>query len=277
MAHLKERVFGILDPGGEDSKIFDPFISVLIFLNVVAVILETVQTLYAKYHLIFNAFDTFSVAVFTVEYLLRLWSCTADQRFKSPVSGRLRYIVTPFAIVDLMAVLPFYLPYIFPDLRFIRSVRLFRLFRLLKLARYSDSMKTFTRVLLKKKEELAVTFFIIMILLLISSCLMYDIEHDAQPKAFADIPSAMWWGVITLATVGYGDVYPITPLGKLVGSIVVFLGLLLLAVPTGIFASGFVEELERKKQRLVCPHCGRYIDEEPDEKSKAQAESGSDS
>jgi len=148
----------------------------------------------------------------------------------------------------------------------VRALRLFRLFRVLKLARYSESIQTFVDVIRLKKEELMLMFFAILILLVISSSLMYNAEHEAQPEAFSSIPAAMWWGIVTLATVGYGDVYPITPWGKFIGSIVVILGIGLFALPTGVLASGFSEVLAQKKREhkdhFVCPHCGRYIDED---------------
>lgn len=259
---VKERIFGILDPGDEDSKYFDPFIMVLIVLNVIAVILETVDSINDQFHVLFSAFETFSVAVFTVEYLLRVWSCTVQPEYRDPVTGRLRFVVTPFAMIDLMAIFPFYAPFLLPDLRFMRSIRLFRLFRMLKLARYSEALRTFGSVLRMKREELSVALFAILILLVVSSSLMYQAEHDAQPGAFQSIPDAMWWGIVTLTTVGYGDVYPITPLGKFIGSVVVILGIGLFALPTGILASGFVEDLNNRRHRIRCPHCGRYIDEE---------------
>lgn len=266
---LKARIYGILEPGDEDSRYFDPFIMGLIVLNVIAVVLETVDWLYARYSLLFHAFEVFSVSVFTVEYILRVWSCTVDPNFKDPIFGRLRFMATPLSIVDLLAVLPFYLPVASTDLRFVRALRLFRLFRVLKLARYSESIQTFMEVLRLKREELMLMFFAILILLVISSSLMYNAEHDAQPEAFSSIPAAMWWGIVTLATVGYGDVYPITPWGKFIGSIVVILGIGLFALPTGVLASGFTEVLARRKcepisakDHFVCPHCGRYIDED---------------
>jgi len=262
----KTRIFGILEPGDEDSKYFDPFIMGLIILNVVAVVLETVDWINDRYAVIFNAFNVISVAVFTVEYILRVWSCTEDPKFKDPVSGRLRFMITPLAIIDLMAFLPFYLPFAFPELRFLRAFRLFRLFRVLKLARYSESLQTFADVLKLKKEELGLMLFAIIILLIVSSSLMYEAEHEAQPDAFSSIPAAMWWGVVTLATVGYGDMFPITPTGKLIGSIVVLLGIGLFALPTGVLAAGFSEVLQRKreakqKEGMICPHCGKRIDE----------------
>ena len=196
---LKTRIFGILEPGDEDSKYFDPFIMGLILLNVAAVVLETVDAIYTPYARLFHIFDVFSVAVFTVEYILRVWSTTVDSRYKDPVRGRLRFMITPMALVDLMAVLPFYLPFLFPEMRFMRAMRLFRLFRVLKLARYSESLQTFVDVLRLKKEELLLMLFAIMILLVISSSLMYEAENAAQPEAFVSIPAAMWWGIVTLA------------------------------------------------------------------------------
>lgn len=261
---LKTRIYGILEPGDDDSKYFDPFIMGLIVLNVAAAVLETVESIHKPYASLFSAFEIFSVAVFSVEYVLRIWSCTVNPRFKDRVQGRLRFMVTPMALVDLFVVLPFYLPFIIADLRFMRAIRLFRLFRVLKLARYSESLQTFVDVLRLKKEELILMFFAIMILLVVSSSLVYEAEHEAQPEAFASIPAAMWWGIVTLATVGYGDVYPETAWGKLIGSVVVILGIGLFALPTGVLASGFAEVLARRKeaqkmQEMRCPHCGRYI------------------
>ena len=165
------------------------------------------------------------------------------------------------ALVDLFAVLPFYLPMIFPfDLRFIRAFRLFRLFRLFKLARYSVAFKTLGRVIKLKKEELNIAVFIIFLLLIVSSSLMYFVEHNVQPNTFQSIPHALWWGVSTLTTVGYGDIYPITPIGKFLGAIIALLGIGIFALPAGIFASGFAEELaKRNKETIYCPFCGKNI------------------
>jgi len=261
---LKARIYGMLEPGDGDSKCFFYFIMGLILLNVAAVVLETVDSIYSTYDRLFQAFEVFSLGVFTIEYLLRVWTCTEDPRFKDPVRGRLRFMLTPMALIDLMVVLPFYLPFFLSDLRFMRALRLFRLFRVLKLVRYSESLQTFIDVLKLKKEELLLMFFAMMILLVISSSLMYKAENAAQPEAFASIPAAMWWSIVTLATVGYGDVYPVTNWGRFLGSIAVILGIGLFALPTGVLASGFAEVLARRKeeqkmQRMRCPHCGEYI------------------
>ena len=265
---IKERIFEILEVASADdlpSRALDIFIMILIFFNVIAVILETVKALTSQYMLLFRTFEVFSVSIFTIEYLSRLWSCTVDSRFKSPIKGRIQFAVTPFALVDLMAILPFYLPMIITlDLRSIRVIRLFRLFRLLKLARYSESLKTFGSVLKEKKEELLIAAFVVLILLVISSSVLYSVEHEAQPEVFSSIPAAMWWGVATLTTVGYGDVYPITPIGKFFGAIIAILGIGMFALPAGVLASGFAEEIQRKREeQRICPHCGKDIEERP--------------
>lgn len=260
---IKSRIFEILEkasPGDLPAKIFNIFIISLIILNVFAVILETVKSL-SPYAVVFRTFEIFSVVIFTIEYLLRLWSCTTDSSFKGKIRGRFKFAVTPLALVDLIAVLPFYLPIIFPlDLRFIRVIRLLRLFRIFKLGRYSDSLKTFGSVLRRKKEELFITVFIVAILLVVASSLMYYVECDAQPKAFSSIPAAMWWGVATLTTVGYGDIYPVTSMGKFIGAIIALLGIGMFALPAGILGSGFIEEIQKKQKEIKkCPHCGKEI------------------
>jgi voltage-gated potassium channel len=262
---LKNRIFEILDATTSDklpTRIFDVFIITLIFLNVVAVILETVKSLSSQYKPFFGTFEAFSVSVFTIEYLLRQWTCTHDNKFNSPVKGRIRFALTPLALVDLIAILPFYLPMFIPlDLRFIRALRLFRLFRLLKMARYSESLKTLGNVLKEKKEELLMAMFTTFILLIITSSLMYFVENKAQPEVFSSIPATLWWGVETLTTVGYGDVYPVTPMGKFLGAIIAILGIGTIALPVGILTSGFAKEIQRRHgKRNLCPHCGKDID-----------------
>lgn len=261
---VKTRVYKILEVASEDdttSRAFDIFIMALIFLNVVAVILETVEGLAVLYAHIFSAFETVSVVVFTVEFLLRLWVCTEGENGNS-ITKRLTFVVKPMSLIDLVAILPFYLPVMIPlDPRFLRALRLFRLFRLFKMGRYSESLQTLGNVLKAKKEEMVVTFFVISLLLVFASSTIYYVEHDAQPEAFSSIPAAMWWGVATLTTVGYGDVYPITPFGKFLGAVIALLGIGMFALPAGILASGFAEELQKKRvKERICPHCGKNID-----------------
>ncbi|HBE16547.1 MAG TPA: potassium channel protein [Cyanobacteria bacterium UBA11149] len=273
---FKQYIFEIIEGSNKNnwtSKFFHASILLLIVLNLAAFSLETVQNIWIEYQYLFSFFDIISVFIFTFEYSLRVWSCTVKPEFRHPVWGRLRFLLTPLLLIDLLAILPFYLPLFFPDLRFVRAIRLFRVFRLLKLTRYSDSLQIIFKVFFIKKEELIIAFFVWFVLLFSGSSLMYFAEHEAQSDAFPNIPAAMWWGVITLTTVGYGDVSPVTPIGKVLAGILSVLGVGILALPSGIIASGFYEELQakRKKKRhkhaIICPHCGKLIDEHPSDKS----------
>ena len=262
---IKKRTYEVLEKaavGDILSRIFDIFIMSLIFLNIIAVILETVDSIALHFLPLFRTFEIISVVIFTVEYVLRLWSCTINKKYSNSLKGRIRFALTPMAIVDLVAILPFYVPMIIPfDLRFVRVLRLIRMFRLFKVSRYSSSMKTLAAVLKAKKEELFITAFVVIILLVVFSSLMYFVENTAQPEAFSSIPAAMWWGVATLTTVGYGDVYPVTPIGKFLGALIAILGIGMFALPAGILGSGFVEEMRKKREKkVVCPHCGKPID-----------------
>ena len=262
--NLRRRAHEILQlasPGDKASRAFDVFILLLIVLNVLALVLESMRSVSERHQALFDTFEWVSVVIFSAEYLLRLWSCVAEPRYARPVRGRLRFTLTPLALVDLLAVLPFYLPFVGLDLRFIRAIRLFRLFRVAKLGRYSVALRTIGRVCSAKRHELGVTLLVLCLLLLLASCLVYFAEHEAQPEAFASIPAAMWWGVATLTTVGYGDVYPVTPLGKAIASVIAILGIGMFALPTGILGAAFVGELSgRKASPMRCPHCGRDID-----------------
>lgn len=234
----------------------------LIFFNVLSVILETEHALFFRYRPIFHWFEVVSVLIFSVEYLLRLWSCTENVRYGHPLWGRVRYVLSPMAAVDLLAIAPFYLPMLIPvDLRFLRALRLFRLFRLLKLGRYMKSLRRIRNVFVEKKEELFIAIFSVLILLVLSSSLMYFVENEAQPDKFSSIPAAMWWGIATLTTIGYGDMYPITLLGKVLGGIIAILGIGFFALPAGILASGFTGEIQKQeKKERACPHCGKAIE-----------------
>jgi len=262
---ISDFFYQVLIPDNSEkrsSRIFNIGMLFLITLNIVAVILEIEQGLYQKYQVVFNGFEVFSVTVFTIEYILRLWVCINDKKYSNPVIGRIKYAIQPLQLIDLLAILPFYLPFIGIDLRFIRALRLFRLFRLFKIGRYSQSLKTLANVIKEKKEELSITLFSGFIILLISSILMYFVEHQAQPDQFSSILDGMWWGAITLTTVGYGDIYPITFLGKILGVIIAILGIGLFAMPAGIIASGFVTELQKRKtKKRICPHCGEELEE----------------
>lgn len=246
---IKHRIFEILENDKENDKIaqyLQIFIISLILLNVVAVVLESVQALLLQYYEIFLAFEIVSVTIFSIEYIFRLWVCTENQQYQQPILGRIRYAFTPFAIIDLLAILPFFLPFLIPvDLRFMRILRLTRIFRTLKLVRYSDAFSFISRTIKREKYVIAVIFLILTISFIFASTLMYYVEYEAQPDAFSSIPHAMWWAVVTLTTVGYGDIYPITALGRVLASAIAILGIGFFALPAGIIAAGFIEEVKK--------------------------------
>jgi len=262
---LKKRLHEILEvarPGDRLSRIFDLSICGLIVLNVIAMIVETILPVGSEAQHSFKVFEASSVIIFTIEYILRVWSCTESRRYQHPFWGRLLYIFTMLALVDLLAIIPFYMPLIGIDLRFMRIIRLFRLFRIAKLGRYSNAFNLLSYVIRLKKEELVTTFFFLIVLLLMASSLMYFAEGEEQPDHFSSIPASMWWAVATLTTVGYGDVYPVTAGGRLLASVIAILGIGMFALPTGILGAGFVEAIEKRKKHektKTCPHCGRTI------------------
>ena len=260
---IKRAVFNVIDPGQTESRLSRAFnfgMLVLIFLNVLAVVLETEESIYAQFQPLFHGFELFSIVIFTAEYVLRLWVSTENVGYRSPIIGRIKYALKPSMIIDLLSFLPFYIPLGGMDLRFIRAVRLLRLFRLFKMGRYSQSLTKLANVIKSKKEELVITLFSSVVLLIIASSLMYFIEREAQPDQFGSIPKAMWWGAVTLTTVGYGDVYPVTLLGRIIGAFIAVLGIGLFALPAGIIASGFASELQKQKSEpIICPECGKEI------------------
>lgn len=252
----------MLNPSAAVSKqdrITGYFIVTLIVLNVVAVILETVDFIYTRNVYLFRTFEFLSVFIFTSEYTLRVWSCTVNPEYSEPVKGRIRYILSFGSLIDLLAILPFYLPLSTSlDLRFIRILRLIRFFRFLKLGRYTHASRFIIRVFKEKREELVMSFALTMFLIIIASSIMYFVEHDAQPDKFSSIPETMWWSVATLTTVGYGDIFPITTLGKTLTAVISIMGIGLFALPAGILASGFSEAFKKPKSGY-CPHCGKEI------------------
>ena len=269
LKNAKVKIYDVLVETDDDEtidKVVAAALIVLIVLNVFAVILETVDEYNAQFGDIFHAFEIFSVVIFSIEYLLRLWIAPLDERYSAPIWGRIRYATTPMALVDLLAILPAILPFfIATDLRIVRALRILRIFRLLKMQRYVQSLNTIDNVIRSKKEELIVTTTVIAIMLIFAGSLMYLVENEAQPEKFPDIPSSLWWGIATLTTVGYGDVFPITPAGKLLGGLIAFLGIGIFALPTGILANGFAEHIKRKGEKdwIECPNCGEKLEKEP--------------
>lgn len=244
------------------ARAVDWGIMILIAANVVVVMIETIDPIAAQYRPQFRVFEIVSVVIFTIEYAGRLWTAVEHPEYDGGVIGsRVRLATQPLLIVDLLAILPFYLAFagISAELRFLRALRLVRLLRLLKLARYSESLKSFSAVIERKKPDLAVAGFANLMLLTVSSSAMYFAEHQAQPDTFSSIPQTLWWGVITLTTVGYGNTVPVTPLGQMLGALTAILGIGLFALPASILASGFLEAARDKDK--TCPHCGEDINQ----------------
>lgn len=248
----RQRLFTLLNPSQYDdraSKLVDGSLILLILLNVVAIVLESVPAWYREWSDQFNAFELFSVVVFTIEYVLRVWSVPEDERFAEmgPVKARLRYLVTPMALIDLLAILPYYLSVLFAlDLRFLRVLRLLRVF---KLTRYFSAMGVLLEVLREESRAFGAALFVLLVIMVLASSGIYLFEHKAQPEAFGSIPAAMWWAVATLTTVGYGDVTPITVGGKIFGACITIVGIGMVALPAGILASGFSDHLLARKTR----------------------------
>ncbi|WP_346838043.1 ion transporter [Microbulbifer sp. SAOS-129_SWC] len=237
------RLFGGIDLSG---KAFSLSIQTLIVLSLVAFSIDTIPDLSSQTKDLLDKFEIFTVGVFTIEYLIRL---IAAER-------KLKFVFSFFGLVDLMAILPFYLMTGL-DLRAVRIFRLLRLVRILKLLKYSEAISRFHRALLIIKEELLLFGFVACILLYVSAVGIYYFEHQAQPQQFKSVFHCLWWAVTTLTTVGYGDMYPITAGGKLFTFLILMLGLGIVAVPTGLFASALSqarEELrnEREKMRSEC-------------------------
>ena len=269
MKNLKHRIFEIIsspDNPGKASKAFDMFIIGLIILNVITVIAETFRLpQWADIVLWYS--EIVSVIIFTIEYFLRIYISDLLYPELSPVRARLRYLRSFMAVIDLLAILPFYIPYIIPfDLRILRILRMFRLLRIFKFNRYTTALSTIAGVFKRKKHQLLSSLAVVSMLMIIAAVLMYHIENQTQPEAFDNALSAPWWAVATLTTVGYGDIYPVTILGKILSAVIALLGIGLVAVPTGIISSGFVESMEEEKnnskekdEKHFCPYCGKKI------------------
>ncbi len=261
---LKDTIYDLIRRGDHISKanrIFNHSIMILIVLNVIAMILETIPDINAHFAIPFKIFEIFSVIVFTIEYFMRIYvsdlTHPAETRFRSAM----KFILSFYGLVDLTAILPFYLPFLIKvDLRFIRILRVMRFLRILKINRYVNSINLIWTVVKEKKSELAMTGFVTFLILLIASFLMYFIEGPVQPDKFPNVLASFWWAIETLTTVGYGDSYPITGFGKFVGGLIAIMGIGLVALPTGLVSAGFMDKIGKKKHDIKrCPYCGREI------------------
>ena len=267
----KQKVHGLLHPeivGDKHwDKIINIFIIVLIILNVMAVILETVKSIHEQYSEFFYYFDLVSVVIFTIEYVLRVWSSNHEEKYKHSFWGRLKYMVSPGALIDLLAILPFFLHVFFGfgiDLRELRMLRLLRVLRLFRLTAYTQSAHMIANVFKKRARELTIGLVLVLFLIIIAACVIYFAEHEHKENSdkFTSIPATLWWAVVTLTTTGYGDMYPMTTVGKIMAGIIMLTGVAFFAIPAGILSAGFMEEFRKNRIKKThrCPSCGEHIE-----------------
>ena len=250
----QKRVFEIIEKGQANdraSRYCDLFLFTLILLNLVAVCLETVDSLYARYRSVFTAIELFSVVIFSIEYCLRIWSCAAapDGKYKGPWRKRVGYVFSFTGMIDLLAILPSIIPLLLGGVD-LRWLRILRLMRLLKFSHYSSALEDLISAVRHESRSFAATLYLLVLALLISSSLIYVAEHDVQPEHFGSIPQAMWWTVVTLTTVGYGDIVPFTVVGKLIATLTALMGVCVVALLTGIVATGFTNQVAMRRHQL---------------------------
>ncbi len=249
-SRIRHRLLEILEAGHANDRVssfFDFFIIILILTNVIGFMVQTVDSIAAEYGPGLELLNLVSVIIFTFEYMARLWVCVElpPLRHFGPWRARLKFALQPLLLVDLIAILPFYLSFLFSlDLRVLRVLRLLRFF---KLARYSPALQTLGRVMKRERRALFGAFIVMVALLLFSSTIIYFLERNAQPEVFGNIPSSAWWALATLTTVGYGDVVPLTVMGRVFGGVVMIFGLGMFALPIGIIATGFSQEINRQE------------------------------
>jgi voltage-gated potassium channel len=245
-ASARARVYALLELGdSRTGRSLNALIGILIVLNVTAVVLESVEAIDAQFGHLFQVFEIVSVIVFSIEYVGRAWASAENGRFGPGWRGRLRYMLTPMAIIDLVAIVPFYLGFLIDaDTRVLRALRLLRVF---KLTRHSTAMDMLLAVIRNEAATVASSMFVMLIIIVLAASGIYLIEREAQPDAFESIPQAMWWAAVTLTTVGYGDVVPITVVGKVFGLLITIAGVGMVALPAGILASGFSAELQKRR------------------------------
>lgn len=242
---MKEKLFTVLQIGDRSnhiSRLFDIFITITIFANIIVTFMETFEEL-SGFSSVFRIVEIVTIFIFCLEYILRIWTAGFLHPEMSPGHARLHFLFSFDGIIDFLTIVPASFLSGFVFFRMLRIARIFHLFRLN--AKY-DSFNVITTVLYEKKNQIISSLFIVLILMLASSLCMYSVEHHAQPEVFRNAFSGLWWSMSTLLTVGYGDIYPITPLGRIMAIVIAYLGVGTVAIPTGIISAGFVEQYQRK-------------------------------
>ena len=251
---FRQKVHAVVFPsdyGGTLHTMFDTFIVIWVIVSVLAVILESVHSIHYLLSLEFLILDAIAVSIFTIEYCLRLYCCVEEPQYKKAISGRLKLAKSPSAIIDLLAIAPFFLEVFLHHLFDLRFMRVFRLLRLLKLTRYTGATTSLSKVIVREWPVMAASAFIMLLLVVMTASLGYLFEHDAQPEKFENIPQSIYWAVITLASVGYGDISPITPAGRAMTIVLAFIGIGIFAIPAALLSSAFSDQLKMDRESLV--------------------------
>ena len=250
---FRQKLHALVFPseyGGQLHGLFDGFIVVWVVISVIAVILESVQSINHVLHLEFIILDTLAVGIFSLEYALRLYSCVEEPGYEKALSGRLKQAKNPSMLIDAMAILPFFLEVLLHNLLDLRFLRLFRLMRLLKLTRYTGATATLTKVIVREWPVMGASAFIMLLLVVLTASLGYLFEHEAQPDKFENIPQSIYWAVITLASVGYGDISPVTPMGRIMTIVLALMGIGIFAIPAALLSSAFTDQLRIEREKL---------------------------
>ena len=251
---FRQKVHAVIFPsayGGSLHTIFDTFIVIWVIVSVMAVILESVQGIHYLLNLEFIVLDAIAVSIFTLEYCLRMYCCVEEPGYQRAVSGRLKMAKSTSSIIDLLAIAPFFLEVFLHHLVDLRFMRVFRLLRLLKLSRYTGATQSLSKVIAREWPVMAASTFIMLLLVVMTASLGFLFEHEAQPDKFENIPQAIYWAVITLASVGYGDISPITPAGRAMTIVLSLIGIGIFAIPAAILSSAFTDQLKRDREALV--------------------------
>ena len=250
---FRQRVYALLNPtdrSGKLQEVIDTFVVWWVFISVVAVVLESVESIHYVLNVQFIIIDAVAVFIFSMEYIFRLYSIAEDPNYKGGIKGRIAYAKTPIVIIDLLAIVPFFLESMLGQLIDLRFLRIFRLMRLLKLTRYTSSTDTLVKALKREWPVIGASTFIMLLLVVLTASLGYLFEHAAQPDKFENIPQSIYWAVVTLASVGYGDISPVTPVGRLMTIIMALVGIGIFAVPAAILSSAFNDQLHKDREMM---------------------------
>lgn len=251
----KKHVYDLVEAEGAHDWV-DRSIFVLVIANIVAVVLQTIPEFANWLTTPLKYFKYFSIGIFSIEYILRIWSCNLNTNYTDPLWGRLRFALRPLVIVDLISILPFFIPGCSLDLRHLQ---------MFKMARYNQSLQRVIKIIKSQGQELLSGLILIAMLMIFSATILYYAEHTTQPKLFYSIPASMWWAIVTITTVGYGDIFPITLVGKVCAAVTAICGIGLFALPAGIMGAAFLDDVKKEKEKnnpaKFCCQCGHKIPE----------------